>query len=153
MSDDRERQFLDTNVLIYAHDTSAGRKHDRARALMHELWQSGDGCLSVQVLQEFYVNVTAKVPKPLAPETASDRIAELATWPIHRPGVEDVLDAIRLATRYGVSFWDAMVIQSATQLGCRRLWSEDLGAGQVYGSLRVVDPFSTAAGETWRRSE
>ena len=142
--DDR-LQFVDTNVLIYAHDVSAGEKRERALALVHELWQSGLGCLSVQVLQEFYVNVTAKVPEPLSPSTAADRIAELATWTVHRPAVEDVLDAILVATRHEISFWDAMIIQSAAQLGCRRLWSEDLNSGQVYGSVQVVDPFAEQA--------
>src|ERR1019366_4238873 len=59
------RSFVDTNILVYAHDETAGEKHHRARFLLAELWESGDGCLSVQVLQEFFVTVTRKVPKPL----------------------------------------------------------------------------------------
>ena len=135
-------EFLDTNVLIYAHDVSAGAKNERASALMAELWQAGTGCLSVQVLQEFYVNITGKVAKPLPPDTAMELIGELATWTIHRPGADDVLDAIRHTRRYGISFWDAMVVQSAAQLGCGQLWSEGLSAGQVYGSVQVVNPFA-----------
>lgn len=113
----------------------------RARELLSELWQTGDGCVSVQVWQEFYVTITAKVPRPLAAETASQRIAELATWRVHRLGIEDVLAAIRRSTDHKISFWDAMTIQSATQLGCRQLWSEDLSDGLLYGSVRVVNPF------------
>lgn len=141
MNETRNLQFVDTNVLIYAHDLSSGQKHTEARGLIQELWHSGEGCLSVQVLQEFYVNVTQKVAKPLAPEVAAQIIADLSVWQIHRPGVEDVLDAIRLQARYQLSFWDAMIVASAIQLGCQTLWSEDLNPGQVYDQVTVQSPF------------
>jgi predicted nucleic acid-binding protein len=141
MSEPRNLQFVDTNVLLYAHDHSAGQKHIRARELVRELWQSGEGCLSVQVLQEFYVNVTRKVANPLASEVAARIIADLSVWQVHCPGVEDVLDAIRLQERYQISFWDAMIIASAIQLGCQMIWSEDLNPGQVYDRVTVASPF------------
>lgn len=141
MSEPSSLQFVDTNILIYAHDLSAGPKHTAARDLIRALWQMSTGCLSVQILQEFYLNVTQKVAQPLTPDAAAQIIADLSVWRIHRPGVEDVLDAIRLQTRYQVSFWDAMVICSALQLGCQTLWSEDLNAGQVYDSVTVQTPF------------
>ena len=71
MSETTNLQFVDTNVLIYAHDLSAGPKHARANELLRQLWQTRAGCLSIQVLQEFYVNVTRKVASPLPPETAA----------------------------------------------------------------------------------
>jgi len=141
MSEPKVLQFVDTNILIYAHDHSAGTKHILARDLIRALWQSGEGCLSVQVLQEFYVNVTQKVAKPLTPDVAAQIIADLAVWQVHRPGVEDVLDAIRLQDRYQTSFWDAMIIASAIQLGCLTIWSEDLNTGQVYDTVTVTSPF------------
>ncbi len=141
MSEPNHLQFVDTNVLIYAHDRSAGNKHLRAKELVQALWQSGEGCLSIQVLQEFYVNVTRKVAKPMAPETAAQILADLSAWQVHRPGVEDVLDAIRLQARYQLSFWDAMIIASALQLGCQTIWSEDLNPGQVYDQTQVLSPF------------
>ena len=141
MSEPRDLQFVDTNILIYAYDRSAGEKHDRARDLIRELWQSGSGCLSIQVLQEFYVNVTQKIAKPLAPDVAARIIADLAVWQIHRPGIDDVLDAIHLQGRYQISFWDAMIVASAIQLGCRRIWSENLSSGQAYGTVTVTSPF------------
>ena len=141
MSETEGLQVLDTNGLIYAHDRSAGDKQLRARDLVRELWQSGMGCLSIQVLQEFYVNVTAKVAKPLIPDTAAQIIADLSVWRVHRPGVEDVLDAIRLQGRYQLSFWDSMIVASALQLGCQTIWSEDLNPGQIYDSVRVQSPF------------
>lgn len=135
------RQFVDTNVLIYAHDVSAGAKHERAMALLKELWQTQTGCLSTQVLQEFYVNVTRKIAKPLPPSVASEIIADLAVWEVHRPGVNDILEAIALQSRHQLSFWDAMILISAQQLGCETVWSEDLNAGQEFGGTVVRNPF------------
>lgn len=68
-------------------------------------------------------------------------IADLSVWQIHRPGVEDILDAIRLQDRYQTSFWDAMIVASAIQLGCQSIWSEDLSPGQVYDTVTVLSPF------------
>ena len=141
MSEPSSLQFLDTNILIYAHDRSAGDKQIRARELVRELWQSGEGCLSIQVLQEFYVNVTQKVSRPLSGEVAAQIIADLSLWPIHRPGPQDILDAIRLQSRYQITFWDAMIVASAIQMGCETLWSEDLNPGQVYDQVTVRNPF------------
>lgn len=141
-----ERQFIDTNVLIYAHDRSAGAKQVRARALLAELWNSQAGCLSIQVLQEFYVNITRKVAHPLDPVGARQIVADLGHWRVHSPTVADVLDASTLQQRYGLSFWDAMIVTSAIQLGCSTVWSEDLNAGQDYDGTRVVNPFTQAVG-------
>ncbi len=146
MSDDKLLQFVDTNVLIYAHDLSAGEKHLRAQDLVRRLWQSQEGCLSIQVLQEFYVNVTQKVARPLSRDTASQIIADLSVWHLHVPHVKDVLDAIRLQGRYDISFWDAMIVASAIQLGCQTIWSEDLNSGQTYDQVTVANPFPLAPG-------
>jgi predicted nucleic acid-binding protein len=144
MSDRPAYQFVDTNVLVYAHDVSAGPKHERARALIKSLWESHTGCLSIQVLEEFYVTVTRKVAWPLASEAAAQLVTDLATWRVYTPEVDDVLDAITIHQRYGISFWDGLVIQSAARLGCQSIWSEDLNPGQVYATIRVVNPFTAA---------
>ena len=141
MSDTSQPQFVDTNILIYAHDRSAGHKHLVAKTLLKELWETRTGCLSIQVLQEFYVNITQKVAKPLAPEAAAQLITDLSVWKVHRPGVDNVLDAIRLQTRYQLSFWDAMILASAQALNCQNLWSEDLNPGQSYDKVTVSNPF------------
>ncbi len=142
MSDDRTYQFVDTNVLVYAHDSSAGHKQVAARDLLTTLWDSKQGSLSIQILQEFYVTVTRKVAAPISSERATQIIAALGTWRIHSPTVEDLQGAISIQTRYDLSFWDAMVIRSANRLGCQTLWSEDLNAGQFYGDVQVVNPFA-----------
>lgn len=141
MNETDARQFVDTNVLIYAHDVSAGDKHLRAQGLIEDLWQSRLGCLSIQVLQEFYVNVTKKVARPLATSVAAQIITDLSTWQIHSPTPSDVLQAIRLQERYQLSFWDAMIISSALRMGCQTVWSEDLNSGQTYDQVMVVNPF------------
>ena len=141
MNEPRDLQFIDTNILIYAHDLSAGEKNARARKLVERLWESRLGCLSIQVLQEFYVNVTEKVARPLMPEVAAQIISDLSVWQVHRPGAQDVLDAIRMQQRYQLSFWDSMIVASAIQMGCRTLWSEDLNPGQTYDQVTVASPF------------
>jgi predicted nucleic acid-binding protein len=87
------------------------------------------------------VNVTQKVARPLTSEATAQIIADLSAWQVHRPGTEDVLDAIRLQDRYQVSFWDAMIIASALQLGCQTIWSEDLNPGQDHDQVKVLSPF------------
>jgi predicted nucleic acid-binding protein len=141
MSDELTFQFVDTNVLVYAHDISAEPKHDQAKALIHALWDSGAGCLSVQVLQEFYVTVTRKVRQPLPVETATRIVEALSFWRVYAPDARDVLAAIELQQRYQLSFWDAMIVHCAAQLGCQTIWSEDLNPGRVYGGVRVLNPF------------
>ena len=132
---------VDTNVLAYAYDQSASEKHDRARSLIHQLWSGKRGCLSVQVLQEFYVAVTQKVLKPIEQEKAAEIVRDLSYWKIHAPVAEDIMGAIGLQQRYRTSFWDAMVLWSAKQVGCQELWSEDLSEGQDYDGVLVVNPF------------
>ena len=135
------KAFVDTDVVLYAFDTGAGEKRDKALALFGDLWRTGNGCLSVQVLQEFYVNATRKLSSPLPSETAKRIVASLSRWEVHAPTTEDVLQAIDLQKRDRLSFWDAMIVGSAGKLGCRVIYSEDLNAGQVIAGVRVVNPF------------
>jgi predicted nucleic acid-binding protein len=138
------RRFVDTNILLYAHDDSAGAKHDQARALLELLWDSREGCLSIQVLQEFFVNATRKIPKPLSTEAAKEIIADLSHWHMHVPGADDVLGAIGIHQRAGISFWDSMIVRSAAEMGCDVLYSEDLNTGQDYSGVRAENPFQSA---------
>jgi predicted nucleic acid-binding protein len=133
--------FLDTNILVYAFDRSAGEKHTLAAQLVEGCWKNENGCLSIQVLQEFFVTVTRKIATPLEPATARQIVADLAHWRMQAPDASDLLQAIDLQQNYQFSFWDAMVVQSAAGLGCKRLLSEDLNHGQVYGDLEVINPF------------
>lgn len=141
MSDELALQFIDTNILVYAHDATAGEKQTQAKALIQSLWNSGTGCVSVQVLQEFYVTVTQKVRQPLKSEIVAQVVEALSFWRVYTPDARDVLGAIELQQRYQLSFWDAMIVYSAAQLGCQAIWSEDLNPGQIYAGVRVLNPF------------
>lgn len=96
------------------------------------------------MLQEFFVNVTRKIAAPLGHQTARQIVADLAQWRLHFPTVSDLLQALDFQERYLLSFWDAMVIQSAARLGCKQLLSEDLKNGQMVGDVQVINPFKEA---------
>jgi predicted nucleic acid-binding protein len=140
-AEEQVRQFVDTNILVYAHDNTAGKKFDIANEILLELWETHTGCLSIQVFQEFFVNVTKKIPFPMKCIDATRILEKLSQWNVHSPVVGDVLSAIDIQSRYSISFWDAMIIQSALKTGCSQIWSEDLQHGVVYGGVRVVNPF------------
>jgi predicted nucleic acid-binding protein len=134
--------FVDTNVLIYAEDRDAKDKHLVARDLILELWDSRKGVLSVQVLQEFYVNVTRKLKKPLSAGKAREIVEEYLTWTVIDNTGRMLLDAMELQRKAQLSFWDSLVVQAAIDAGCDRLYTEDLNAGQRIGSVTIVNPFS-----------
>lgn len=136
------REFVDANVLVYGFDPSAKDKHAAAQQLLERLWQSGTGCLSIQVLQEFFVAVTLKVPRPLPIDEAADRVRELSAWKVFAPVTADILSAIALQKQAAISFWDAMVVHAAAELGSEVLWTEDLNDGQVLRGVRIRNPFA-----------
>jgi predicted nucleic acid-binding protein len=133
--------FIDTNILVYAFDRSAGDKHRLASQLVEQCWQHENGCISIQILQEFFVTVTRKIVAPLDLTTTRQIISDLAQWRMHSPDIGDLLQAIDLLQSYPLSCWDAMVVQSAARLHCTHLFSEDLNHGQVYGNVQVINPF------------
>ncbi len=135
-----DRYFVDTNILMYAHDAAAGEKHARAKALVEELWRDRTGVVSTQVLQELSVNLRKKVRRSLDAKATRDIVADYLTWQVIVNGGESILEAIDLETRYQISFWDALVVQAAQSSGAEVLYSEDLSSGQRYGSVQVVNP-------------
>lgn len=141
MKDERVRQFVDTNVLVYAHDSSAGEKHEKAKKLIADLWNTREGCISIQVLQELFVTLVKKVPMPLKLEAATAVIQDLGQWAIHLPDVNDILEAIEIHRQYNLSFRDSMIVCSARTMNCTILWSEDLNAGQIHMGVKVENPF------------
>lgn len=142
MGGEAPREFVDANILVYAYDASAGEKKATAERLLERLWETGAGCLSVQVLQEFFVTITRKVAEPLPVDDAADRIRELGVWTVFAPAADDVLRAIALHQRSNVGFWDAMVVHAAAELKCDVLWTEDLNDGQVIQGVRIRNPFT-----------
>jgi predicted nucleic acid-binding protein len=135
--------FVDTNVLVYSRDASEPSKQAKAMAWLRHIWNTRTGCLSYQVLQEFYITVTEKLDPGLDRESARKDIRSLLLW---RPIAVDnrVLDgAWHIQDRFGLSWWDALIVSAAQVSGCNYLLSEDLQEGQLFGNLRIIDPFET----------
>jgi predicted nucleic acid-binding protein len=132
-------EFVDTNILIYAHDGGAGAKYKTSVELLTRLFEEGCGASSIQVLAEFYSAATRKLGMKSA--DAEEAIADLGGWTIHRPAHADLLRAARLQRRYSIAWWDALIVNSAVELGSDVLWSEDLSHGQRYEAVTVRNPF------------
>lgn len=135
-----DKFFVDTNILIYSHDTSAGLKHTRARQLIEKLWDTGEGVLSTQVLQELCVNLRRNVAKPPSLDDLRRLVQDYLSWEVVVNSPQSVLQVLDIEVRYKVSYWDALVIQAAESAGAAILYSEDLSDGQLYGAVRVVNP-------------
>lgn len=133
--------FVDTNILVYAHDVDAGPRHDVAAALLRQLWEAREGVVSTQVLQEFYVNVTRKIPKPISRKDARDLVHTYTAWRVIGVEPADVLAASDYEERFRLSFWDALILVSALKANADRLVSEDLQAGQRIRGLQITNPF------------
>src|SRR5256885_16344545 len=113
---------------MYAHDASAGVKHDRAKALVEELWRDRTGVLSTQVLQELSVNLRRKARRPLDTKATREIVADYLSWQVVVNGGDSVLAALELEERYQISFWDGLVVPAARSVGARSLYSGDLSA-------------------------
>ena len=136
------RVFVATNILVYAHDHTAGRKHDEARSLTQRLWNSEKGVISTQVLQELYAALRRKSTVPLSVQEAERILKDYFMWEIVVNTRESVLRAISLETRYKISFWDGLILQAAERAGADLMYSEDLSHGQIYGNVKVLNPFT-----------
>ena len=137
-----DRCFVDTNILVYAHDRSAGLKHKRARLLIEDLWNSGGGVLSTQVLQELCVSVRRKSGRPLSVEETRRLLQDYLSWEIVVNTPASVLQALDIEVRHKIPYWDALILHAAESSGAALLYSEDFAAGQRYGSIRVVNPLT-----------
>lgn len=133
------RRFLDTNVLVYADDLEAGAKRDRARGLVAEALSSGEGVVSTQVLQEFFVIATGKLDVDVA--IARRKVELLAAMDVVGIDLDLILAAIDLRRLHSISFWDALILRAAAVAGCSLLLTEDLQHGQVVDGVRVENPF------------
>jgi predicted nucleic acid-binding protein len=135
-----DKYFVDTNILVYAHDLKQGAKYQRARALVQKLWESENGVLSTQVLQELCISLRRKVARPLSADGTRKVVEDYSTWEIVVNTADSVLQALDIEGRYNISFWDALIVQAAASCGAEVLYSEDLADGQSYGDVRVINP-------------
>jgi predicted nucleic acid-binding protein len=132
--------FVDSNILIYAHDADAGEKRAKAVETLSRLWESGLGRMSVQVLQEFYVSVTRKLTTPIAISTAREVVNTYGAW-IHRATTATtVTRAIDVAALAQIQFWDALIVASAEEADATWVYSEDLNDGQTIAGVKIMNP-------------
>lgn len=132
--------FLDTNIIVYAYDRTAGRKHEVALEILVDAWNSGNGVISTQVLQELFLTLTRKIPNPLTIPEARKIIADLLKWDVVILNGDTILEAIEIHAKHKFSFWDSMVISAALQGGADLLYTEDLH-GITIDALTVKNPF------------
>ncbi|MDH5564375.1 MAG: PIN domain-containing protein [Nitrospirota bacterium] len=128
--------FVDTHVLVYAHDTTAGRKRDRALEVIQELWNTGSG-----VIQELFVSLTQKIPMPINGLKARTIVEDLCAWEVVANDEQAILGAIDLKMKYQLSFWDSLILEAARRSGATTLYCEDLSYGQQVEGVTVVNPF------------
>ena len=139
MSEDKI--FIDTNIMIYAYDVSAVEKHQIASHILSDLWNSGLGVLSTQVLQEFFVNIVQKIQKPIDKKLAKEIVRDFLRWQVVVNNGDSIPDAIDIRDKYRYSFWDSMIIEAAIKGGAVFLMSEDLQHGQVISGVTIRNSF------------
>lgn len=131
--------FLDTNVLVYA--AAAGEREREKRQTALRLIEETEFGLSAQVMQEFYVAVVRKAEIPLTPVKALEWLEQLRVFPCTDIDSNLVIVAVEISERYRISYWDGAIVAAAESLEAPILYSEDLNHQQVYGSVRVLNPF------------
>jgi predicted nucleic acid-binding protein len=136
-----DKTFIDSNVLIYAHDFRSIAKREVADSVIRRLWNEGSGRVSSQVLQEFYVTITRKIPKPLSKDAARTIVKTYESWCVDTT-VAEISAAFQFEDDYGINFWDALILASASKSGAHRILTEDLNAGQRYAGILVENPFA-----------
>jgi predicted nucleic acid-binding protein len=135
--------LVDTNVLVYAYDRAEPEKQRRALQVLGGLARAGTGCLSAQVLSEFFVNVSRKIAAPLSLDQAAERVEHYEQlWPVFEVTAQTVLEAVRGVREHSLSFWDAQIWAAAHLNQVSVVFSEDFNPGAVVEGVRFVDPFA-----------
>ena len=134
--------FVDTNVIVYAHDRTDPAKRERAQALLEAHALDGSLTVSTQVLQETYKVLIRRAL--VEPERALFAVEKLAASRVVGSNANFVLDALRVSQRFQLSVWDALIVQAALAARCTTLFTEDMQAGQRFGELEIVNPFDNA---------
>jgi predicted nucleic acid-binding protein len=138
-----DKYFVDTNILVYAQDRTAGTKYNVSRNLLQGLWENKQGVLSTQVLQEFCATLLRKIPRPVDCDSVAAVLDDYTRWETVVNTPRATLEALRLQQRHQLSFWDALIVHSAHVAEAEVLYSEDMSHGQRYGPVRVINPFLT----------
>ena len=136
-----DRVFVDTNILVYAHDVDAGAKHSLARDLVSRVWETRTGILSTQVLQEFIVAVTRKVSTPISVAQARRAARNYCKWELIVNDSRIILQATEIQEAHQLSFWDSLIISAAFEGNAAVIATEDLNDGQRIEGILVRNPF------------
>jgi predicted nucleic acid-binding protein len=136
-----DKVFLDSNVLVYAYDSSDRSKQAKAQELLERGIREDSAVVSAQVLGEFFIAVTRKIAHPMRASEAAEAVEILSAIRVIEVDRMLVNEAIGAHQRYGISYWDGLILAAAERAGCRRVLSEDLNAGQEYGRVAVENPF------------
>lgn len=136
-----DKTFVDSNVLIYGHDIDSGERHAIAARLVAEFWETRRAVISTQVLQEFYVNVTRKIPSPLPRAVGRQMVRTYAAWQTETIGAPDIQLASEIEEQHRLSFWDALIVAAAVKGGAGTLLTEDMRAGSTIAGVRIENPF------------
>jgi predicted nucleic acid-binding protein len=139
--------FVDTNVLIYLRDSTEPGKQRQAAEWMAHLWETGEGRISLQILQEYYVTVTGKLKPGLPAPEAREDVAALRAWRPLEPDLSLLEEAWGVQDRFGFSYWDSLVVAAAQRTGCSLLLTEDLQHGQDLDGVTVRNPFLCSPGD------
>ena len=133
--------FIDTNVLVYAHDKRDKDKHEIAKATLRQLWETDTGTLSTQVLQEFYSVATRKLKPAMSHREAREVVADYGEWCVMSTDPQLLVSASMLCETHKLSWWDSLVIEAALRTGATTLLSEDLQDGRKFSTLTIRNPF------------
>jgi predicted nucleic acid-binding protein len=132
--------FVDTNILVYAYDKDAGNKHSIAKEIVESLWHRPVlPSISIQVLQELYVNL---IRKQIKASDARETVADYFEWNLVDNNRELLYEGMKLKEAFSLSFWDALIVVAAKKAKAKELWSEDLNPGQNYEGIIVVNPLA-----------
>ena len=141
MSFMNDKYFLDTNIIVYAHDSTTPTKQEIAQEYIFNGIREHTGVISAQVLSEFFVTVTKKIKQTLSIPVARHSIALLSTLQVVDIDFDIVLRAIRMQEEYHIGYWDGMIIAAAERARCKTLYTEDLNPGQTYAGIMCINPF------------
>jgi predicted nucleic acid-binding protein len=136
-----DKVFVDTNILVYAHDLDAGNKHDQAAEIVSQVWESRNGVLSTQVLQEFYVTLTRKVSSTLSKLEARNLVQKYSHWHLVLNDPSIIKQASEIEENNNISFWDALIVSAAYSQNVPTILTEDLNHGQIIEGISIKNPF------------
>jgi len=137
----KDKVFVDTNILVYAHDLDASNKHSQAAEIVSQLWESRNGVLSTQVLQELYVTLTRKVSSTLSKLEARKLVQKYSHWHVVLNDPSIIIQASEIEESYSISFWDALIVSAAYSQNVPTILTEDLNHGQIIEGISIKNPF------------